>query len=85
MKDDVAKAGNQLGDDDSDTQLLSHDPFGLHDIIAKDQPLDDYIDKVLQETKKISASSKQLINLLMQMQIMTLVAIQIESSHQRKM
>ena len=58
MKDDVAKAGNQLGDDDSDTQLLSHDPFGLHDIIAKDQPLDDYIDEVLQETEKNSASSK---------------------------
>jgi len=57
-KDDIAKAGNQLGDDDSDTQLLSHDPFGLHDIIAKDQPLDDYIDELLQDTEKISASSK---------------------------
>jgi hypothetical protein len=84
-KDDIATAGNKLGDDDSETQLLSHDPFGLHDIIAKDQPFDDYIDEVLQETEKKSANSKQLINLLMLMQIMTLVATQIESSHQRKM
>ncbi len=55
---EVISTGNTLGNDDSETQLLSHDPFGLQDSIAKDQRFEEYIDEVLQVSEEETAPLK---------------------------
>jgi hypothetical protein len=54
-KEVISNAGNTLGDDDSETQLLSHDPLRLQDIIANDQCFENYIEEMIQESEKASA------------------------------